>query len=256
MSQKRAKTKNDDVVEEVDRLTLLRRAVVTLGVLLLIAYITLLLTSRTDGFRYVVQERLVERWQTELQVDRAWLAADLTLHIEGIHTEPFGTQRVGPGFSIQALKVEWNKPGWFWPGLSRVRGGAVHGGTWSFQQDANGTWMPQAFFADAAWLTRQAGLRFSDEEVAAEHLSDAARNISLHQTELLFWDANAAPYASVSGLDFARDRATLLGRDVLYQHLTAESAQWQQHRLVNIDQARLRIDGVDVPLPASDIKVP
>ncbi len=92
----------------------LGRALGTLLLLAALCYGGALLLARTDGFRYLLEQRLQHRWaEPQLQLGRVWLDLLLDLRLENIRIT---TDDGSPPLTIDEVRVRW------WPTIAGWRG--------------------------------------------------------------------------------------------------------------------------------------
>ncbi len=231
-----------------ERIGGIRRFVVTVLVLATILYVAAFFIVRTDGFRYVVEERMRDAWDWPVRVERVWLNPDWSLVVEGIESEGFET-REGAGVAVDEIRLDWSIFRLLHPrraALHRVR---LHGGIFSFQMASDETWQPAFFHADAAALTEWFGLRAGDPPETETRF--VAGQVDLHITDahVYWWNEKNDLAASLSGLTFESDQARILDDYFRYIRMTANeifsighARSHVTHRWLWVNDIMIRLD--------------
>lgn len=205
----------------VDRLNWLTRFLLTALVLAIILYVAAFFIVRTDGFRYLVEERLREAWDWPVRLERVWLSPDLSLVLVGIESEGF-EEREGPGMAIEELRLGWSLSRLLHPRKSAIDSVEMRGGIFSFQQDAARSWRPAYFFPESAKLAEWLSLRHPGID-GSEGYRFVGGQVDLLITAGAFywWNADSTLVVSVQGLTFEGARTELLGEQFRYTRMSA-----------------------------------
>lgn len=206
--------------------TALRRFVITLLVLALMIYVAGFFLVRTEGFRYMVQERLTEAFGLSVTVGHtAWLP-DGTLVLEDVVTAGFdgGAGGMVTGWQCDRVRLQWHIWDALMPGRGVLRRIEVLGGRVQFGADASDAGFDGgsrfAFAGDVAllaeWLGRPLPL------TATPRLLDGETAVVLEDLDLYWVDAvQPVVRASLEGVAFQRVSRSLLDLELTYRRVSA-----------------------------------
>ncbi len=151
------KSKSDVKVVEDRPRGFLGRFVRTAMVVVIILYVATLLISRTDGFRYMVEERLKERTGAELNLGKVQMNMGMDLVLRDL-AGPDLPERAVPGFQVERMTFRWSVPRFFQRGrvpLSRI---VIEGADIRLVRNGEGRWQPAAFVEPVDVLSDWAGM--------------------------------------------------------------------------------------------------
>lgn len=186
-----------------------RRFLVTLLLLVLIAWGTLFFLLRTDGGQAFIRDQLEKQLRSKVTFVKARLVPPLSLVLEQVVSEGWDT--VGaPGFRAEELRV---LPGW--PVRVRVRGGECR-----LVRDAEERWQPVILerLGDVPVKTVAA---LSTLTAASRH----GRSWSITDSAVTWLDAEGRRMASASNIDFEMVPVRLPGRRAWYYRLGVYEGQ-------------------------------
>lgn len=233
-----------------DRRGAVRRLLITLLVLAVILYVAAFFVVRTDGFRYVVEERLSDAWDWPVGVDRVWLNPDLSVVVAGIESEGF-ERHEGPGIALDEVRLAWSVTRLLHPRRSALCRAQVRGATVSLQQDAAGVWRPSVFFPDSVVLREWFGIRTGEAPpVGGARYVGGALEISITDGRLFWWNAANELVASLQGLTIERGRADILGEAFRYTRVSAEDVFGPGREERHVTRKLLWVDGHEIDLDA------
>lgn len=204
-----------------ERIGGIKRFVVTLLVLAAILYVASFFIVRTDGFRYMVEERLRDTWEWPVRVERVWLNPDWSLVVAGIESEGFET-REGPGIVLDEIQLDWSMLRLLHPRRSALRRMHVYGGLFSFRSAADDVWQPVYFHADALILAEWFGIRVSDPVNETVRFVEGAVDLRITGGDVYWWNEDDECIAALRGLSFESDRTELLNDPFRYIRMSAD----------------------------------
>ncbi len=232
-----------------DRRGWLRRLLFTLLALALIFYVAAFFVVRTDGFRYVIEERLRDAWDWPVDVERVWLNPDLSITVAGIESADFDA-RTGAGLVIEEIRMDWSLRRLLHPRQNALHRIWLEGGLFSFQPDADGTWQPAAFHPEAAvmmdWLgvAPPGGMPPDIRHPAGETVWTDVR------ADLFWWNAEEELVASLQGARLLSERTGLVGDEIRYTRVSADTLFSEQVTRRDVSRDILSIDGHERVLDA------
>ena len=242
-----AQQKAVDMEGKLDLFVYAHRFFVTVVVLLLVLYGAALILSRTDGFRDLVEQRLRERWDWPVVVERAELNPALTLVLEGVGSENDAAD--GAGFSVAAMRSRWSLWGAIIPGRATVRSVEARGGAATLKRDADGDWQPAFLARVAGELAAFAGIELNGKDGdAASPPSVSIINVQLSDTNLTWLDRNDQAMASLTGLTFKSNETQWSGRNLRHQFLSADRIHDTGATRRDVVRERLYVDGTPIDL--------
>lgn len=194
-----------------------------LGTLLLLAalcYGGALLLARTDGFRYLLEQRLQNRWQEpQLQVGRVWLDLLLDLRLEHIEI----TVDDGPSaLAIDEVRVRW------WPAIAHWRGPFYRWTTievigWEANYPYAGQRQPPVWLATAArHIAARTGVWPDDTSNVS---SLPTRRFTAQANRLRWLDARGHVVAELADVHYQTATTRLMGRTVRLEDLRLGTAR-------------------------------
>lgn len=238
---RRRSSRKDDADARPRRGSAAGSFLLTLLVILLIAYIALLIASRTEGFKVMFTERIAEQYALPMTVERMWLKPDLTLVLENVRAV---AQQEDGAADLESAEWQMAWHPWRNEGLRilEMREAVIH-----FRQDAQGEWQPTVFAAQADRLAALIG---------APPLSDELLRNGLHpldwdwQDAALFWlTADDRTLMSLQGVRARVAAATLVERQVQYQEVFVERPYWQNQDFSATEWSLLWVDGQPMGIP-------
>lgn len=207
----------------------------TISIVMLLLYAGMLLLSRTDGFRHLVEQHLRTTWgKPQLEIDRVWCDLMLRLVVEGVR-QPATPPNLAR-FEIQELRVSGILTGW-WPNSTyRFSALTVRGADADLQRKADGEWHPPVIAGLAKYIGARIGL-FSDLDVSSPPLT--SRHFHLTDTTIRWRDQDGHGITQLEGVDYETDSAILLGQTVRLERLTIERSvhngrEIRMHRWSNL----------------------
>ncbi len=215
-----------------------KRVVGTVVVVLLLLYAGVLLLSRTDGFRHVVEQHLRAAWGTpELEIDRAWCDLMLRLVLEGIRSE--AAESGLPGFEIQDLNVSGVLTGRWSTGPYRFTALTVRGVDADLVHDANGPSQPTVIADFAKYIGARIGLFDKGNSVAPPLES---RHVRVLDANIRWRNAEGQVTTRLEGVHYETEAARLLGQTVRLEQLTVDYSlhagrEERAHTWTNLDRA-------------------
>lgn len=238
---RRRSSRKDDTEKRPRRGSAAGSFLLTLLIIFLIAYIGLLIASRTEGFKVMFTERIAAQYDLPMTVERMWLKPNLTLVLEDVRSL---AEQVDGTADLTSAEWQMSWHPWRNEGLRilEMRETVVH-----FRKDMQGTWQPAIFAAQADRLAALIG---------APPLSD---NLVRNGLEPLDWDWQDAElfWLTVEGhtlmsLQGVRTRvasATLVERTVQYQEVFVERPYWQNQDFSATEWSLLWVDGRPMGVP-------
>lgn len=205
----------------VDRLGGLTRFLLTLLALALIFYVAAFFMVRTEGFRYMVEERLRDAWDLPVAVERVWLHPNLSLVVAGIETEGF-EGRNGAGLAIDEIRLDWSVSRFLHPRRDALRRVHMRGGLFSFQQDPAGKWHPAFFHGDAVALAKWFEIQLPLETPVGTRFVREQIELVIADGALYWWNAENELVASIQGMTFESGQAVILGAVFRYTRMSAD----------------------------------
>lgn len=202
--------------EEMPRHSRLKPFVVTMVILLAVAYVAALLASRTEGFRSYVTERLGDRLGTAITVSKVHATPRLDLVFEDVASE--GERSTGSaGFKIGKLKIDWSLASCVRARGFRPTAVAVDRAGISFAPGARGEWEPAAFAAVGETIAGWAAVAiepgaggegqlkpaFQTEDKAASGIPPemaTGGRLTVRDSEISWWSVRGDELASVGDL--------------------------------------------------------
>jgi hypothetical protein len=239
---KKRQVKMEERRSLADRWRTFKHFIVTVLVIALILYIAAFFAVRTDGFRYMVEERLRENWAWPVTLERVWLNPDLSLVLVGIDSEGF-EDREGAGIVIREARVSWSLARLLHPRRNALRAVEVYDGLFAFQADSAGAWQPIALHADAALLAEWCGITVDQPPEDTRRYLHNEVEVRVMRTDLYAWNRNNELVWSVQGLTFESDQATLLDRTFRLQRIAASSVYDGARTLGDVFREFLWMDG-------------
>jgi hypothetical protein len=199
---------------------------VTLAILLLIAYVASLFIARTDGFRYMVEERLQEKWQWPVHVGSARLTLALDLEVRDLRSDGIDD---GNRASLRLDRVRWEWQLWsaLHPRRTAVVRWVMDGGTIMLQPDEKGAVQPAHFSAIAQRLGAWAGLPPATERIPA--IGPPGVALDWHNLDFYWLHPGGANAGALQGLNFTATEVTLPGRHLLHQILSIHKVTGQDN---------------------------
>lgn len=204
---------------------------VTTLVIVAILYVAVMMISRSDGFRDIVQQRLS-------------LLAGMPVVVEGTRTDPWlnleldGVVAGAATNRIPMLTVGHASLQWRWVPLLRGEGWPfrrllAQDATLRFQQDTNGLWQPfPALHAMVAPAMKLPGAVTTNETVppVTEFLRSTRTEVVLEQGTVrwLAREPDEPPLAVVEGLGLRSAVIAPLGEDLMWFTMQVERAETEE----------------------------
>lgn len=216
-SSRKNQPEEEQSLPEMESGGLVYRTLVTLAILLLIAYVASLFIARTDGFRIMVEERLQERWQWPVQVGSARLTLGLNLEVRDVQSEGIADRNRA---SLRLNRVRWDWQLWsaIHPRRTSVVRWEIDGGMFIFQPDENGVMQPAHFSGIAQRLGAWANvlpLALREQAIGPPGVAIDWRNLDFYWLQ-----ASGTSGGALQGLKFTATEVTLPGRHLLHQVLS------------------------------------
>jgi hypothetical protein len=245
MGQKK-KVEPEDPPGFMQRLT---RFWVTTLVILLILYVASFFIVRTEGFRYMVAERVSERSGWTVTIEKSWLNPNGSIVFVNVQTEAFepgGTT----GASIGELQLSFSLLGGLLPGRPLLAELRIQNATLSYDFRA----VPDRvlpFEADAWLLAGWLGVtRSRPRELPEPQLLDGRREMRLQNVDLIWWHPERQVLMqSLQGVQLRTESARVLDRVVWLRDVSAKAVFSEGLTQANIQRRALLLDGEElVPL--------
>jgi len=193
----------------------------TLLILLIVFYSALLLISRTDGFRSLVEDRYSKKWNMPFTLTQVRLAPDLALEMRGLVTKGFEQQK-GTGASIEWILFNWTWArlfSWGTPAWADVQAREI---LVSAQRDASGQWVPSFFSEWFQMLGAGLNLPMPEQTSGPTLFPWAQTRITLESVQLFGWDDQSRILMALRDGQLSADTFEAANREIRYYRIEAD----------------------------------
>lgn len=239
------KSTPDRAAERDSVLQAITRFWVTLLIIAVILYATLLVVGRLAGFKDLVQNALEPLIGLPVKLDEVRVRPDLSLAIKGLHDDQ------------DQLRVEMARAHVRWVGLMRgaswpFRSLDIDGATIRFSQAAEGRWQPMPALAGALLPWMKPDGQHIEQAELWESIRVADTKLDVRNVSLTWVSGATNLVNEIDGLSLTTAMVKPFSDDILWSklHITAaraEGIEW----LRDLHVEWLRMPGQDVVLKVS-----
>jgi hypothetical protein len=218
----------------------------TLAVISMIVYATLLVVGRTAGFRDLIRNRLEMIAGMPLSVQACRLSATLKLHVEGVREAKVDEPSLEIHDATMRLRLLAVLRGRDWP----FRAIEVRGARLRFTRGPDGNWTPLPQLAGALVPWMQAEGQAVNAVPVVAWMRASGTQFSLKNVALIWREGDdAIPDNAVEGLALDARRVRPFDEDVWWSRLRIQSARaGGEEWLRDLELEWLRLDDEDIVL--------
>jgi hypothetical protein len=121
----------------------IRTWTITLVLVTIICYTGLYFSVKTDGFRFLIAERVSPLVGVPVRIDDSWMDPDFQLHFRGMVCTDTN-KIVSETLLIRDIDIEWSLAGLFDSEKPAIREIHLRGVDLTLAQDSEGQWLPQS----------------------------------------------------------------------------------------------------------------
>ena len=243
-SNKRRKTFIEEEPEPAPKGHLIVRSTMTTLTLLVVVYVGLFLIFRTSGFLSYVEEKLSDRLNMPVRVQKVSSDLRLNILIHGVGTEG-GDRKGEAGFKAEKVKIVWSLAGLLRPGHHTMRGIEMEKGRLSMAPSDAGEWEPAALGDLSSRLARWGGFD-AQKKTARSAVSAVATNVASGEAKtpsatevakafadvrvkitdgsIVWWDGQGREVAHIEGLRLNRTPVALPNRQLVHYIIGFDNA--------------------------------
>jgi len=270
MGKSKPKKMNPKEFVEEPRGHALRHILLTVVMLVVIAYVALLLISRTDGFRSYVESWLEDRIGMDIVLENVAVTPGLDLVLRRLETEG-GLVAGEPGLYLEELKVDFSLLQIFRGIEAAVDGIRLQDPYISFKLSKDGTWQPGSLSLLgeklAQWISldlpeaeaeggEEAGSDGDALQQAVVGFSDEI-SLTIHDGRVVWWNPRGAQVGEAEGIDLEVMPVPLKRRKMAYYFVSVRTvrAQGRDAREFAIEMLRVGEQNI-VLFMSGDLKAP
>jgi len=247
-----ARKKDEETEHRPGFVQQLTRFWVTTLVILLILYVASFFIVRTEGFRYMIAERVSERSGWTLTIEKSWLNPNGSIVLVNVRTEGFVPDVAAVGAAIEELQLSFNLIGGLVPSqpfLSELR---IKNATLAYDFRAEPSRI-LPFEGDAWLLASWLGVnRSPPRELPAPHLLDGRRQVRLQNVDLVWWQSERQLLMqSLQGVQLRTGSARVLDSDIWLREVSANAVFSEGVTQANVQRRALLLDGAELVSPTS-----